>query len=141
MDILINELSEIQKEHGYLPEAEIERIAKEKGIQKAQLYGVISFYSRFYVSPVGKNIIRVCKSVSCGMNGSREIRDAIKQHLNLNDSVTNDSATTEDGLFTFEYVECLGLCNLSPAMTINDEVYEALTPEKAIEVIESYRKR
>ena len=136
MDILINELAEIQKEHGYLPEAEIERIAKEKGIQKAQLYGVISFYSRFYVNPVGKNIIRVCKSVSCGMNGSQETRDAIKQHLNL-----NDSATTEDGLFTFEYVECLGLCNLSPAMTINDEVYEALTPEKAIEIIESYKKR
>ena len=135
MDILVNELADVQKKYGYIPEYEIERIAKEKGMQKAQLYGVISFYSRLYTDEIGKNIIRVCKSVSCGMNSSKAIRDIVIKHLKLDNSMT-----TEDGLFTFELVECLGQCHSSPVMTINDEIYENLTPEKTIEIIESYRK-
>lgn len=133
MGILINELAEIQKEFGYIPESEIERLAIEMNMQKAQLYGVISFYSRLYTEKKGRNIIRVCKSVTCGMNGSKAIREAIITHLGVGDSMT-----TEDERFTLEFVECLGLCNVSPVMTINDAVYENLTVEKAIEIIDSF---
>jgi NADH-quinone oxidoreductase subunit E len=133
MGILINELAEIQKEFGYIPESEIERLAIEMNMQKAQLYGVISFYSRLYTEKKGRNIIRVCKSVTCGMNGSKAIREAIIIHLGVGDSMT-----TEDERFTLEFVECLGLCNVSPVMTINDAVYENLTVEKAIEIIDSF---
>ncbi len=133
MRILINELAEIQKEFGYIPENEIERLAIEMNMQKTQLYGVISFYSRLYTEKKGRNIIRVCKSVTCGMNGSKAIREAIIIHLGVGDSMT-----TEDERFTLEFVECLGLCNVSPVMTINDAVYENLTVEKAIEIIDSF---
>jgi NADH-quinone oxidoreductase subunit E len=133
MRILVNELADIQKEYGYIPESEIIRLSEEFHMQKAQLYGVISFYSRLYTEKKGKHIIRICKSVTCGMNGSQEIRDAIIKHLHL-----EDSRTTEDQRFTLELVECLGLCNLSPVMTINDAVYENLTVEKALEIIDSF---
>lgn len=133
MRILINELGEIQKKFGYIPECEIKRLAVEMNMQKAQLYGVISFYSRLYTEKKGRNIIRICKSVTCGMNGSQIIRDAVITHLEIGDSMT-----TEDERFTLELVECLGLCNVAPVMTINDAVYENLTAEKAIEIIDSF---
>jgi NADH-quinone oxidoreductase subunit E len=133
MRILINELSEIQKKFGYIPESEIKRLAIEMNMQKAQLYGVISFYSRLYTEKKGRNIIRICKSVTCGMNGSQSIREAVITHLEIGDSMT-----TEDERFTLELVECLGLCNVAPVMTINDAVYENLTAEKAIEIIDSF---
>ena len=132
MRILINELAEIQKDFGYIPETEIKRLALEMNMQKAQLYGVISFYSRLYTEKKGKNIIRICKSVTCGMNGSQGIREAVMTHLGIGDSMT-----TEDERFTLELVECLGLCDVSPVMTINDAVYANLTVEKAIEIIDS----
>ncbi len=131
MRILINELAEIQEKFGYIPENEIVRLAAEMNMQKAQLYGVISFYSRLYTEKKGKNIIRVCKSVTCGMNGSQAIREAIMAHLGIGDGMT-----TEEGRFSLEFVECLGLCNVSPCITINDAVYENLTVEKAIEIID-----
>ena len=132
MRILINELAEIQEEFGYIPENEITRLALEMNMQKAQLYGVISFYSRLYTEKKGKNIIRICKSVTCGMNDSQGIREAVMTHLGIGDAMT-----TEDERFTLELVECLGLCDVSPVMTINDAVYSNLTVEKAIEIIDS----
>ena len=135
MRILINELAEVQKEFGYLPEMEIERIATEHDIPRAHLYGVISFYTRLYTEPNGDHIIRVCKSVSCGMNSSKELREAIMTHLGIGDNMT-----TPDNRYTLEFVECLGRCYAAPVMTIDDEVFESCTIESAIATIDSYGK-
>lgn len=133
MRILINELAKIQNELGYIPESEIERIAIEHELPKAHLYGVISFYSRLYTEKKGDHIIRVCKSVSCGMNSSQEVREAIVNHLGI-----GEDETTKDNRFTLEFVECLGRCHAAPVITIDDEVFENCTIEKALEAIESF---
>ncbi len=135
MEILLDKLHEVQDEFGYLPETEIVRIADEQDISKAELFGIITFYSRFYLEPVEKFIVRICKSVSCGINQAADVRQKIENHLEIKDG------HSKDGLFALETVECLGHCAEGPVMTVNDEVYDRLTPAKAVEIIVSYQKK
>ncbi len=129
MKVLLHELHNVHDKFGYLPEAELERIAREYEVPRAELYGVITFYSRFYLHPVPKYIVRVCKSVSCSINEASKVLAAVKTYLEA-----------YDGLFLLETVECLGQCGAGPVMTVNDKVFGELTPEKAVEILESYRK-
>lgn len=131
MDILINRLDEIQSKFGWLPEYEIEKVAEAFDIPKAKLYGIISFYSRFYTKPASKYILRICKSISCSMNNSLAVRQAIL------DAIGQSEADQE--LFMVELVECLGHCNLAPALMVNDDIYGNMTPESAVELIEALR--
>lgn len=133
MDVLINRLDEIQNQFGWLPEYEIERVAEAFDMPKAKLYGVISFYSRFYTTPVSKYIVRVCKSIACGMNDSAAIRNAVVEAIG--------STEADQELFMLEMVECLGHCNLAPALMVNDEVYGNMTPESATQLIETLRAK
>lgn len=133
MDILLDKLHEVQVEFGYLPEEEIIRIADEWGISKAEMFGIITFYSRFYLQPVEKFVIRVCKSVSCGINRADAVRQKIEKYLEIKDG------KSKDGLFRLETVECLGHCADGPVMTVNDKIYDKLSPEKVIEIITSYQ--
>jgi NADH-quinone oxidoreductase subunit E len=135
MEILLDKLHETQDKYGYLPEDEIIRIADEQGIPKAELFGIITFYSRFYLEPVEKYIIRICKSVSCGINHAGAILEKVSEYLEIEDE------KSKDGLFRLETVECLGHCGEGPVMTINDEVYRTVTPEKAVEIISSYQRK
>ena len=130
MKILLEELYKTQEKFGFIPKDELERIAGEYAMPKAELYGIITFYTRFYLAPVEKFIIRICKSLSCGINHATDIRKAVETYL-------EDSP---DGLFRLEMVECLGQCGNAPAMTINDKVYSDLTPDKAVEVLKSYKR-
>lgn len=132
--ILIEELEKIRRQQGFISEEEMIRLAETMEVSKAELYGIVSFYSRFYTQKQGEYIIRICKSIVCGMNGSNEISLAIQDYLGV-----IPGETTGDGLFTLEMMECLGQCDVSPAMTINDEVYGNLTPESAVEILKSYR--
>ncbi len=129
MKVLLEELHHVQDRYGYLPEGEIERIAQEHDMPRAELYGVITFYSRFYLQPVPKYIVRVCKSVSCSINEAASVLEALEKYLE-----------SRDGLFLLETVECMGQCDKGPVMTVNDKVYGDLTPEKAVEILELYRK-
>lgn len=133
--LLLDRLHEIQDKFGYIPEKEIIKLAKKREIPKAHLYGIISFYSRFYTEPVGKYKVRVCKSVSCGMNGSKEILKVISENLGI-----EPGETTEDEMFTLEVVECLGHCGEGPVVTVNDKVYGEVTEAKALEIIEKYKE-
>lgn len=134
MDILLNELQKIQDTNGYIPEEDILRIARIKDISPTELYGIISFYSRFYLEPQPEYIIRVCKSITCSMNGSLDLSKELIKYLNIDNNIS------ADGKFALEYVECLGQCNKAPVITINDEVHGELTKEKLLEILEDYRK-
>jgi len=127
--VLLDELYKTQEKFGHLPKDELKRIAIEYSMPEAELYGIISFYTRFYLEPVEKFIIRICKSLSCGINHADTIKKTVEAHLE----------NSPDGLFRLEMVECLGQCGRAPAMTINDKVYAELTPEKAVEVLKSYQ--
>jgi NADH-quinone oxidoreductase subunit E len=129
MKILLQELHEVQDKFGYLPETQLERIAQEYNMPRAELYGVITFYSRFYLHPVPKYVVRICKSVSCSINEASKVLEAVKDYLESN-----------DGVFMLETVECLGQCGHGPVMTVNDRVYGDLDPGKAIDILEAYCK-
>lgn len=136
MEILLDELEEIQEKYGYLPEQEIIILAEKRNMPKAELYGVITFYSRFYNKKPAKYIVRICKSISCGMNKNNIIIDSIADFIEKFQNDTDE----KNKLFEMELAECLGHCDKSPVMSINDRIFENLTQDKAIEIISSYAK-
>ena len=128
---LITVLQHAQDIYGYLPADVLSHIAEQTGTTPAKVIGVATFYTQFRFQPVGKYLIQLCNGTACHVNGSAQIAEAIRQHLHI-----ENGGTTEDGLFSLSIVACLGCCSLSPVMTVNDDCYGALTPEKAIAVLD-----
>ena len=129
-DSLLEKLHEIQSTYGYVPEAEIENLAEKYQLPRANIYGVISFYSMFYTEPTGKYIIRICDSISCQLNQSDSVLEAVKSFLDL-----ENHQTSEDKKFTLEVVECLGHCGEGPVMMVNNKMHTELDEEKAVEIL------
>src|SRR5690606_17312794 len=96
---------------------------------------VMSFYTMYNKKPVGKHHVQVCCNISCAMNGGRELL----QHLCSTFKATPEEMTA-DGRFTFSRVECLGACDKAPMMQVNDKYYEGLTPDSAVEILNSLVK-
>lgn len=132
---LITILQKAQEIYGYLPMSVLNYVAGETGVKPAKVYGVATFYTQFRLSPVGENLIMLCKGTACHVNGANSIEEAIFEELNI-----ADGQTTEDNLFTLNNVACLGCCSLSPVMMINGETYGHLTPKKAKEILRSLKK-
>ena len=131
---LIAVLHKAQDIFGFLSEEVQSFVAKEMNIKPAEVYGVATFYSFVNTAKKGKNIIRVCQSMSCDMAD----KDYLVRILEKETS-TKMGSTGEDGLFTLEYTNCLGLCDRGPAMMINDDSYAGLTPEQVVAVLDKYR--
>lgn len=119
----------------YLSEEALLCVAKELDISAADVYGTASFYTFLDTVPRGKNIIRVCKTITCHMKGKDEILRAIGSMLKI-----KAGETTSDKKFTLLTANCLGWCHKGPVMLVNDDVYPDLTMQKAIEIIEEYAK-
>lgn len=122
----------IRQEH-YLSEEAMKRLAEHFDLSAAEVYGVATFYSFINVSPLGRNVIRVCKSISCDLKGSREILKTIEGHLRI-----GVGQTTPDSRYSLLQTNCIGCCHNSPAMIINDRVYTDLTPRTVIEALEEW---
>jgi NADH:ubiquinone oxidoreductase subunit F (NADH-binding)/NADH:ubiquinone oxidoreductase subunit E len=118
----------------WLPLEALQLVAKELDIPYGYLYGVMTFYSMYAVTPRGKFIIRMCESAPCHVNGAENILETLKEELAI-----QVGETTSDGLFTLEHTACLGTCEVSPAMQINEVVFGNLTSAKVKEVLENYR--
>ena len=117
-DRLIGVLNDVQEKFGYVPrEAQVE-ISKYLGLSLAEIYGVITFYSRFTLEPKGKYKISVCLGTACFVKGSQAILDRVKERLKI-----EPGQTTPDGMFSLDDVRCVGACGLAPVFMINDEVY------------------
>lgn len=127
---LISILQKAQEIYGYLPIEVLNYIAKETGVKPAKVHGVVTFYTQFRLNPVGKYLIMLCQGTACHVNGSKAIEEAIYEELGI-----KEGETTEDNLFTFNNVACLGCCSLSPVMMINGETYGKLTPQKAKDIL------
>ena len=123
-------LTDVNNELGYVPEEAMRAIAKAVGVSNAEIYSVVSFYSFFSIEPRGRHIVRLCKTISCAMKGSADILDALKGELGI-----GVGETTEDGRVTLETTSCIGLCDQSPAMLADDVPHSRLTPEKACEIV------
>ncbi len=124
----------VQREH-FLSEEAMLCVAKELNLAAADVYGTASFYTFLDTVPRGKNIIRVCKTITCHMKGKDEILNALCNNLKI-----KVGETTHDNKFTLLTANCLGWCHKGPVMLINDEIYPELTPEKALDIIGEYAK-
>jgi NADH-quinone oxidoreductase subunit E len=127
-------LSAIQDTFGYLPEEAVDSVSRSLSIPSAELFGVASFYSLFRFQPEGKYVVRLCRGTACHVQGSSLIGEQLKRHMDI-----EEGGTTKDGMFSLNFVACLGCCSLAPVMMVNGEVHGRLNPEKAVDILESYR--
>lgn len=123
-------LHEIQNNHRHISEFAQQEVARLLNIHPVEVYSVISFFAFLNSNPKGRNIVRICQTISCDMKGKSALIYAIERELGI-----KMGETTRDNKFTVEYANCLGLCDEGPAMAINDRVYTKLTPEEAVELL------
>ena len=121
---LINILHEAQSMHGYLPEEMQRIIARKLNIPASKVYGVVTFYSFFTMTPKGKHPISVCLGTACYVRGSEKLLEEIKRLLNI-----EVGETTPDGKFSLDCLRCVGACGLAPVVTIGEKVYGRLQPK------------
>jgi NADH:ubiquinone oxidoreductase subunit E len=122
---LIPALEDIQEAIGYLPKSIQKRVALGLGIPFAEVYGVVTFYSFFTMTPRGRHTIRVCLGTACYVRGSKKTLDDLCSSLHV-----HPGETTEDRRFSLETVRCLGACGLAPAMVIDAETFPQVKPQK-----------
>jgi len=127
---LIPMLQRAQEIFGYLPPEVLKRLSEKAGIPLSQIYGVVTFYSQFYLTRRGKCIIKQCDGTACHVRGAGKIVDVIEKELGI-----KAGETTPDYKYTFEVVYCLGSCGLSPVATVNDKVVGRLVPEKMVQLL------
>lgn len=132
-DNLIQILNEVQDYYGYVPEKAQVAISEYLRMPMAEIYGVITFYSRFTLKPKGKYHIAVCLGTACFVKGSEKVLDRVKERLGI-----DVGETTPDGKFSLEATRCVGACGLAPVFTVNDEVYGKATVKMMDEVLDKY---
>ena len=131
--VLIPILQEAQGIYGYLLEEVLITISRGLKIPLSRIYGVVTFYAQFYMTPRGRHTVRVCRGTACHVRGGMNIRKTVKQFLGV-----EENETTPDFKFTFETVACLGACALSPVLLVDKTYYGKLTPAKVGKVLKQY---
>ena len=128
-------LSDIQKEYGYVPVDVQEIVSAKTGISVAEIYGVVTFYSFFSLTPKGKYVIGCCLGTACYVKGAQNVIDKFSELLGI-----KPGETTEDGLFTLDALRCIGACGIAPAVSINGKVYPKVAVGQVEGIIDSYRQ-
>ncbi|HAT83700.1 MAG TPA: NAD(P)H-dependent oxidoreductase subunit E [Clostridiales bacterium] len=129
-------LSDIQKEYGYIP-LEVQEIVSERtGISVAEIYGVVTFYSFFSLTPKGKYVIGCCLGTACYVKGAQQVIDKFSEILGI-----KPGETTKDGLFTIDALRCIGACGIAPAVSINGQVYPKVSVNAVPGIIDDYRAK
>ena len=129
-DALITVLEELQEHYGYLPQEALQYVSRELGFPLSRVYGVVTFYNLFQLSPPGRYVVRVCRGTACHVNRSDDILNKIKAALGI-----KEDETTPNHLFTLQTVACVGACSLAPVVVVNDRTHGRMTPEQAAGVI------
>ena len=122
-------LSDIQNEYGYIPLEVQEVVSRNTGISVAEIYGVVTFYSFFSLTPKGKYVIGCCLGTACYVKGAQNVIDKFSEILKI-----KPGETTEDGLFTLDALRCIGACGIAPAVSINGTVYPKVTTSQVPEI-------
>ena len=135
-DNLIQMLNEVQEHYGYVPMNAQKELSDFLKVPMAEIYGVVTFYSRFSLKPKGKYNIAVCLGTACYVKGSQKIMDRLKDRLKI-----EVGETTKDGKFSIEETRCVGACGLAPVFTVNGEVYGKATVQKLDQVIDELNKK
>ncbi len=127
-------MQQVQNRHGFVSEHSQQVIADVLGIHPVEVFGALSFYSFLSTKKKGRNVVRVCRTISCDLAGKDAIVKALEMELGI-----KFGESTEDEKFSLEYINCMGMCDQGPAMMINDKVYTRLTPRKVVEIIKNIK--
>jgi len=133
--MLIPILQGVQDVYGFVPEGVANKVADEMGVYRSQVYGILTFYTQFHLSPRGRQTIRACAGTACHVKGGKQVILRMEGELGV-----GHGGTTEDGLFSFEHVACIGACGLAPVIMVDDDAFGHLDPNKAESVIKKLRR-
>lgn len=131
---LISILKEIQDNRIDLSKDVMLEVAKSVGVSFSEVYEIATFYSFISTEPLGKNVIRICKSIPCYLKSSDVVVATIEKELGI-----KPGEITDDKKFSFHLTNCIGACDMAPAMMINKKRYGNLTPEKVVEILREYK--
>jgi NADH:ubiquinone oxidoreductase subunit E len=131
---LIPVLEETQVALEYIPISVQKRIASGLNLPLSRVYGVVTFYSFFTMTPRGKHTVRVCLGTACYVRGGKAIAETLQKDLGI-----HDGETTPDRMFTLETIRCLGACGLGPVVVVDEDVHGRIKPSKVKEILAQYR--
>lgn len=131
---LIPLLQDVQNIYGYLPENALRDISNFVGVPLSRVYGVATFYNQFRLTPLGKNIIRVCRGTACHVKNSANILYALESELGI-----KAGETTRDKQFTIEVVNCIGACSIAPVILVNDDYHGRITVKDIPKILKKYQ--
>ena len=135
--LLVPFLLYTQDEYGYVTDPVIEELARRLEITELDIRGVISYYSMLRTKPGGKYNVQVCTNICCLLRGGEQMLEHVRNEL----GVQVNQGTTADGTFSVEEVECIGACSWAPAMQVNYDFHDNLTPERIDQILEEYRQK
>ena len=134
--VLVPTLLFAQDEVGFLGDEVIHEIAKRLDLTDLEVNNVISYYSMLTTKPRGKFNVQVCTNIACMLRGGEELLEHCKQKLGV-----GHKGITSDGVFSLEEVECIGACSWAPAVQVNYDFHENLTPEKLDGILQRYEQK
>jgi NADH-quinone oxidoreductase subunit E len=129
---LLRKLKEARNEFGYVSKEFMAETARSLGIPTGEIYGITTFYSFLSTRPLGKYVIRICKSIPCYLKNAEMIVNTVSSEIGI-----TPGQTTRDGKFSFQLKNCIGACDMAPAMLVNHEVHGHLTPSKIAEILKA----
>lgn len=133
-DMLIPMLQDLQAERSFLPQDDLKKLAEELEVPLIRIYGIATFYSSFRLAPKGLHDVTLCMGTVCFLKGADKISAAICEEFSV-----KPGGTTEDRLFTYQPVNCVGACALAPVMVVDGKYHDHMTPDSAITLIRDLR--
>lgn len=130
---LINVLHKVQGEFGYLPAEVQEVVARSLNMSLAKVYGVVTFYSYFTMTPKGKHPISICTGTACYVRGAEKVLDEFKKELGI-----NVGESTPDGKFSITCLRCVGACGLAPVILVGEKTYGRLASDDVKAILKEY---
>jgi len=129
---LVEVLQDVQEVYGYIPQEVMTTVSRELGVPLIEVTRVAYFYKAFSLRPRGKHVITVCMGTACHVRGAPRMLDEVQGQLGI-----EPGETTDDGMFTFESVNCLGACALGPVVVLDGQYHGKMTPNKLRELLQS----
>jgi NADH-quinone oxidoreductase subunit E len=123
--VLIHAFQQIQEEHNYLPQEELEKLSEELSLPMSFIFSTATFYKQFYFSPRGKKILRICTGTACHVRGADKVLHSLEDEFGV-----TEGETTENLSMTLETVGCIGCCGLAPVATVNENIVGEIDEKK-----------
>ncbi|MCJ7582714.1 MAG: NADH-quinone oxidoreductase subunit NuoE [Candidatus Aminicenantes bacterium] len=132
---LIHILHDVQSEYGYIPPEAVTVISKRLKVSGSEIFGVLTFYNAFSLTPKGEHVMTVCMGTACHVRGGQQIVEEIERKLNV-----KVGETTADDKFTLETVNCIGCCAIGPVVVVDEKYYSNITLNKIDPILKEYRE-